>query len=195
MNVNAAKAVARTSRAGKCDLRGQPERKNQRIARTAGHKTREQHHVGRNKSCVQPSALRGSDLRARLAREHHHQAIVLAGVVPRTPADVEREDPRDEPVRRVQHHGRDDHQQREVQREEFVFFELLARVISAINRRHEMRVIEDDGEQVKGHGPTVRMRRRKPCRDGEKRRGPRAASDDEIEPWPINPRVRSWRHR
>jgi len=105
-------------------------------------------------------------LRARPAREHHHQAVVLAGVVPRAPADVEREDPRDEPVRRVQHHSRDDHKQREVQREEFIFFELLARVISAINRRHEMRVIEDDGEQVEGHGPAVRVRRRKPCGDG-----------------------------
>jgi hypothetical protein len=66
-------------------------------------------------------------------------------------------------------------------------------VISAINRRHEMRIIEDDGEKVEGHGPAVRVRRRKPCGDGEKRRGPRAAPDDEIEPRAINPGARSWR--
>ena len=106
-------------------------------------------------------------MRAGAAGEHHHQAVVLAGVVPWAPADVERENPRHEPVRGVEHHRRDNHQQREMQREEFVFFELLARVIGAVNRGHEMRVVEDDGEQVEGHGPTVRVRRRKPCGDGE----------------------------
>ena len=106
-------------------------------------------------------------MRASATGEHHHQTVVLAGVMPGTPTDIERENPRHEPVRGVEHHSRDDHQQREMEREELVFFELLARVICAVDRGHEMRVIEDDGEEVKRYGPAMRVRWGEPCSDGQ----------------------------
>ena len=44
---------------------------------------------------------------------------------------------------------------RHMQRDELVFIEILARVIRAINRRHEMRVIENNRQQIERHRPRM----------------------------------------
>ena len=79
-------------------------------------------------------------------------------------------------------------QQRDVQGEEFVLLEIFACVVGAINRGHEMRVIENDCECIEGDGPAVRMRWRHPHGDTQKRGGPRAAAYEQVEPGTVNPR-------
>ncbi len=60
-----------------------------------------------------------------------------------------------------QDHGERE-QQRDVQGEKFVFFEIFARVIGAINGGHEVRIVENEGERVESDDPSVGMRGRHP---------------------------------
>jgi len=67
-----------------------------------------------------------------------------------------------------------------------VFLEFRARVISAINRGHEVRIIEDQREKIETERPAARMRRRYP-RKQKQRRGPAAAANQPIKPRLIDP--------
>jgi hypothetical protein len=187
MNVATANTAPRTSRAGKRELRGDAERKNERIGRAAGFKACEQHQVGRNECDANRAALSRRHARAAAPHEHHQQAVVLAGVVPGAPANVKREHPRKQPVEGMQQHAGQNHQQRDVQGDQLVFLELRAGVVGAVDRRHEVRIVEENGEEVERHGPGVRVRRRHPRGDSKQRRRPRAASHEKIEPRAVNP--------
>ena len=108
--------------------------------------------------------------------------------MPRTPTDVERKDPGKQPVGGVKQHGGQHQQQGYVQREDLVFLEVGASVIRAVNRGHEMRIVEGQSQAVKCHDPSVGVRLGQPQGRSEQRSGPGAAADDQVEPRPVNPR-------
>ena len=129
----------------------------------------------------------GRHARAAAPREHQQQPIILTRVVPRAPADVEGEDPRQKAIRRVQQTSRQNQQQRDVQRENLVLFETFARAIGPVNRGHVMRIIEQKRQEIKAHRPRVRMRRRQIRRHQQQQRGPRSTPDDQVQRWPVDP--------
>ena len=94
----------------------------------------------------------------RPPRKHHHQSEILSGVMPRTPADVQGENPGKQRIPEMRNQSRQRQQQRNVYRENSVFRELVVRVIRAVNRGHEMRVIEQQRQKIKSKRPHRRFR-------------------------------------
>ena len=95
----------------------------------------------------------------------------------------------------MQQHAGQNHQQSDVQGEDFVFLELCARVVGAVNGRHEVRVIEEQRERVERDGPRVGVRGRDPGGNEKKRSRPAAAADQQVEPRLVNPGGRGFRPR
>src|ERR1700677_1710440 len=139
---------------------------------------------------MQPLALGGRDDRPTALRENHKQAVVLSGVMPRTPKNVEGKDPRKKTRRSMHQNARGENQKGDVQRDEFVFVEVFARVVRAVNRGHEVRVIKDYREKIKGNSPGVRVGGGHEQRHRQQGRRPGSATYSEVEPRPIYPRSR-----
>ena len=75
------------------------------------------------------------------AREHHQQPEILTGVMPWAPADVQRENPGKQRIPDVREQSGQRQQQGDMHGEDPVFLELCARVVGAVDRGHEVRVI------------------------------------------------------
>ncbi len=186
---------ARTARAGQSEFSRETQGQNQRIAGRAGVKAQHQQDVGRDKRKAKRAAFRFRGRDARAPRKHHQQSEVLPGVVPRTPANVQRENPGKQPVPDVRDDSCYCEQQRHVHRVDPVFLELIARVIRAINRSHEVRIVGEQGEKIKCDAPAslIRIRKIKSCE--QEWRGPGSAADRQINPRTINPRTLRTRRR
>ena len=126
---------------GESEFSSEPERKNQRIAGRAGVKAQHQQNVGSDEGKAQRAAFCFRGCNARAPGEHHQQSEVLSGVVPRAPANVEREDPGKQRIPEVRDDSGHSEQQRDVHRIEAVFLELVARVVRAVDRGHEVRIV------------------------------------------------------
>ena len=86
---------------------GQAEGDDQRIMRRSGVEHDEQEQIRREKRPVEGAPLAVGRRHAVAPREHHQEAEVLPGVVPRTPRHVEGEDPGDDRAPDVREQGDD----------------------------------------------------------------------------------------
>lgn len=68
-----------------------------------------------------------------------------------------------------------------------IFIEILAGVVRAINRGHVMRIIEEQGEPIKGNRPCKCAGDRREVSQQQKRNRPGAATYDQVEPRRVNP--------
>lgn len=152
-------------------------------------KAEKQHQVGGNESEVQGLALALGGSEPGAAGEHHEKAIILAGVVPRAPADVESENPRNNGIPEMGDQASEDEEQSDVYGEDAVFGELVVGMVGAIDGGHEMGVVEKKSEGVESKGPTLCGGGRGVIAEEQKRSRPSATADDEVEPGPVNPRT------
>ena len=104
-------------------------------------KAQHQQEKRRNERQMDNGSFRGTRCESRTARGHHQQPEVLPRVVPGTPADVQRENPGEQRIPDVRDDSGQRQQQRDMHRENPVFLKLPARVVRAVDRGHEMRVI------------------------------------------------------
>ena len=131
------------------DPLGNSRRDKQGIVRGAGQETQKQDQV-RNQECrVQGSSAGGGRSCAAAPGEHHEQAVILAAVVPRTPDQVKRENPGNGAEPEVRQNQRQHNEAGDVNRENPVFLKIRRGVIGAINRRHVMGIVEEQGQSVK----------------------------------------------
>ncbi len=126
-------------------------RDEQRIVRWSGPKTRKQNQVRNEKGRIQSSSACGRGRSTSSPGEHHEQAIILATVVPGTPHEIERENPGKGTKPEVRQDQRQHNQGSDVDRKDAVFMKILRRVIGAINRRHVVGIVEEQGQSVKGN--------------------------------------------
>ena len=152
-------------------------------------KAQHQQNVGRNKRKAKRAAFRFRGRDSRAPSKHHQQSEVLPGVVPRAPANVQSENPREQRVPKMGYDPRQREKQRHVHCVDPVFLELIARVIRAINRSHEVRIVREQGEKIKCDAPAslIRIRKIESCE--QEWRGPGSAADRQINPRAINPRT------
>lgn len=130
-----------------------------------------------------------SGRKPRAAGEHYQQTEILSGVMPGTPADVQREDPGQERIPEVSDETGKRQQHRNVHRKKTVSREFIVGVIGTVNGGHEMRVVEEQGEQVKSERPPGSPRTGDIRRKQQERGRPGAAADQQIEPWFVNPQT------
>ena len=113
-------------------------------------KAEKKHQVRGDEGKVQCLALALGGSESGAARKHHQQAVILAGVVPRAPADIQSEDPRKQRIPEMRDQTGAEEQERHVNGEDAIFRELVVGVVRAIDGGHEMRVIEEQGQSIEG---------------------------------------------
>lgn len=123
-------------------------------------KTEEKHQVRGDEGKVQSLALPFGGSEAGAARKHHQQAVILAGVVPGAPTDIQSEDPREQRIPEMRDQASAEEQERDVNGEDAVLREFVVGMIRAIHGGHEMRVIAEQGQSIEGEGPILRGRGR-----------------------------------
>ena len=106
------------------------------------------HDVRRDECGPHAVAFFSVDLDTVSMDEHHHDPEVLAHVVPRTPGDINGEQPRNQPVKHMCCNQRDDQQRGEIHSYDSVPGQIFPGSICAINRSHVMGSINEDGERV-----------------------------------------------
>ena len=87
------------------------------------------------------------------AGEHHEQAIVLTAVMPGAPAKIESKYPRQCLAKEMREQKGEKNQAGDMDREHPVFIEIFLGMVGAINRRHVMRVVEDQRQGVETYRP------------------------------------------
>src|ERR1700674_2951463 len=82
-------------------------------------------------------------------------------------------------------------------REKAIFLKLRLRVIRAIDRGHEVRIVEEKRQEIERDAPRPGIRACRVKREQEKRRRPCAAANEQIDPGIVNPGAlrRNWRSR
>ena len=158
-------------------------------------KAQHQEEKRRHEAQMDRVSFPGSRRQARTPREHHQQTEILSRVVPRAPADIQRENPGKQRIPDVRNDAGQRQQQRDMHGENPVFLKFRVRVVRAVDRSHEVRVIAQQCQKIKRYSPGSGIRRCRIESQQEKRRGPTSASDRQIDPGTINPRTlfRKWR--
>src|ERR1700738_3006409 len=108
---------------GESEFSGEPERKEKCIAGRTGVEAQHQQNIGGDEGKAQRAAFcfRGCDAGASSA--HHQESEILPAVVPRAPANVEREDPWKQRIPEVCDDSGHSEQERGVHRIEAIFLE------------------------------------------------------------------------
>src|SRR5271170_4797420 len=109
--------------------------------------------------------------------------------MPGAPADVESEYPGEQGIPEVRNQSSEEQQQRDVNSEDAIFRELIVGVIRAIDRGHEMRIVEEKSEGIEGERPSLGGGRRNVVGQQKQWRAPGAAADRQIQPRTIDPRA------
>ena len=125
----------------------------ERIGRRSGVKAQEQDQIGNNKSAIQRPARRIARLCSGAASEHHEQAVILSAVVPRTPGQIDCEDPRQNARPGMRQNQRQGNQRRNMYGEDAVFLEVFGPMVGTIDCCHVVRVVKEKRENVKDDRP------------------------------------------
>ena len=147
----------------------------------------EQHQIRNQEGPVKSAPLGRSGCGAVAAGEHHQQSVILAGVVPWAPVDVEREDPGQQLERGVRQDGRQYQQCRSVNGEDAVLGKIFARAVGAVDGGHEVGIVKYQRERVKNHGQTCCAGLRQSIGEQQQRRRPGPAADNKIKRGRVKP--------
>src|ERR1700676_2244070 len=126
---------------GESEFSSEPERKDKWIAGRTGVEAQHQQNIGGDEGKAQRAAFCFRGCNARAPGKHHQQSKILSGVVPRAPADVEREDPWKQRIPEVSDDSSRTEQQCDMHRIQAIFLEFVARVVRAVDSGHEVRII------------------------------------------------------
>ena len=100
-----------------------------------------QQHIGGDEGKTQRATFCFRGCNARAPGEHHQQSKILSAVVPRAPANVQREDPWKQRIPDVSDNSGRNQQQGDMHSVEAIFLEFVARVVRAVHRGHEVRIV------------------------------------------------------
>ncbi len=170
------------------DDRRNTERNEKRIGGSSGMEAQKKDQVRNNKGTIERAPRGLTRLRSGTAGEHHEQAVILPTVVPRTPGQIGSENPRQNSHPGMRQDQRQHDERRGVHREDAVLLTILGAMVSAVNRRHVVRIVEEECQRVKSHRPGTSARRNREVGNQQKRRRPGSAADYQIKPGRVYPR-------
>src|SRR5581483_12082771 len=150
-------------------------------------KAEKQNEIRKQKSQVERLPLVLGRSGARTPRKHHEQPIILPAVMPWTQRQVQRENPGQRIHIKMRQHQCQQHQPSDMNGEYAITAEVVGTPISAVQRGHVVRIIEEKGETIKTNGPRHRRRIRREIAEKQKRNRPRSAANHKVQPAVIDP--------
>jgi len=150
--------------------------------------TEEEHQIGGDEREMEGLTLAFGRSDAGAADKHHQETVVLAGVVPGTPTNIESENPGKKWKPKMGDECSRSEKKSDVNGKDAIFGEFVVGMIGAVDGSHEVRVVEEESESVEREGPTPSRRGGDVICEKQERSGPGATTDNKIDPGSVDPR-------